>query len=150
MAHLSIIPATLADAPALSELIQRTIRRTNAADYDPAEIELVCESFAPERIAEIMSRRAVYLAKQDATPVGTVSLGDGKLHALFVDPDLQGQGLGQRLVGHVEARARTCGLQRLEVSSSITALPFYERLGYRLIEFEPRKIGATYLMWKKL
>ena len=144
------MPAVPGDALALSRLIRRTVRSSNAGDYNQAEIELVCRAFAPERIVEAMTRRTVFLARRGGRPVGTVTLGEGKLHALFVDPALQGCGLGRRLVEHVEASARERGLERLELSSSITARVFYERLGYRLIAFGPRAEGATYLMEKDL
>jgi hypothetical protein len=38
----------------------------------------------------------------------------------------------------------------LQLSSSITARGFDERLGYRLIRFEEREDGSTFLMSKTL
>jgi hypothetical protein len=38
----------------------------------------------------------------------------------------------------------------LRVSSSLTARPFYEKLGYRLLAFEPRQDGSTFSMSKLL
>jgi ribosomal protein S18 acetylase RimI-like enzyme len=38
----------------------------------------------------------------------------------------------------------------LQLSSSITARGFYERLGYRLIRFDERLDGSTFLMSKML
>jgi putative acetyltransferase len=80
----------------------------------------------------------------------TVSLGHGKRHSLFVDPDCQRGGIGRSLVAHMEAHARTIGLVELHLSSSLTAHPFYARLGYRDIRFEPHTDGSTWLMAKPL
>jgi ribosomal protein S18 acetylase RimI-like enzyme len=63
---------------------------------------------------------------------------------------LQGRGVGARLVAHLEAHARKAGLGELQLSSSITARGFYERLGYRLIRFDERHEGSTFLMSKTL
>ena len=72
--------------------------------------------------------------------VGTIGLGGDKLRSLFVEPGLQGKGVGARLVAHLEAHARKAGVAELHLSSSITARGFYERLGYRLIRFDEREV----------
>jgi putative acetyltransferase len=82
--------------------------------------------------------------------VGTIGLGGDKLRSLFVEPGLHGKGVGARLVAHLEAHARKAGVAELHLSSSITARGFYERLGYRLIRFEEREDGSTFLMSKTL
>ena len=155
--------AVPADAEGLSALILRTIRTSNAQDYPPDEIERVCVSFTPEEVAKQIAARDVFVGfAQEAPedqPVGTVSLGvkplpsggeAAKLHVLFVAPEWQGRGLGVQLVTHLEAHALSLGHRLLRVSSSITARPFYQRLGYQELAFEPRPEGSTYLMEKIL
>ncbi len=152
MNKLQIRSASPADATALSDVIHRAVRTSNAPDYDPAVIELICASFTPEKIIAQMSERDVFAAMLDAAIVGTVSFGraKGKLNALFVDPQLHGQGVGARLVRHIEQHAAGAGITVLWLSSSITARPFYERLGYALHKFEERADGSTWLMSKSL
>ena len=159
-----IRPAVPADAEALSALILRTIRASNAGDYPPDEIERVCASFTPDEVAKQIAARDVFVsfapgASPEAPPIGTVSLGvkprlsggeTAKLHVLFVAPEWQGRGLGLRLVAHLEAHALRQGHRLLQVSSSLTARQFYQRLGYRELAFEPRAEGSTYLMEKPL
>ena len=159
--------AVPADAEALSALILRTIRESNAEDYPPDEIERVCTSFTPEEVTKQIAARDVFVSfapgasqePSEAEPVGTVSLGvkpqpsggeTAKLHVLFVAPEWQGHGLGLRLVAHLEAHALRQGHRLLQVSSSLTARQFYQRLGYRELAFEPRAEGSTYLMEKSL
>ncbi len=155
--------AVPADAVALSALILRTIRTSNAQDYPPDEIERVCASFTPGEVAKQIALRDVFLSRAkeaaDAPPVGTVSLGvkprpsggeTAKLHVLFVAPEWQGRGVGQKLVAHLEAHALNQGHRLIQVSSSLTARQFYQRLGYRELRFEPREEGSTYLMEKPL
>lgn len=143
--------ADAADAEFLSALIQRTVLVSNAADYDAATIAAICQNFTPALVLEKMATRDVFVAHSiDGDMCGTISLGNGKLHSLFVDPDRQREGIGRRLVVHLEQHARHGGLRELHLSSSLTARPFYARLGYQDIRFEPRPDGSTWLMMKAL
>jgi len=150
MTDFSIRAAAIADGKAISALIQRTVRETNSADYSPEVIELICSNFSPEKVISKMQKRDVFVYHRDHQCVGTVSIEGDKLHSLFVKPGFQRQGIGTRLVMHLEQFAASKGLTELQLSSSITARPFYEHLGYLLIRFEERKDGSTYLMRKKL
>ncbi len=95
-----------------------------------------------------MAERDVFVAKLDGQIVGTVSLGGGKLHSMFVEPSHQGKGIGIKLVEHLEAHAANVRLVTLWLSSSVTARPFYEKLNYQLHEREERSFGSTFAMSK--
>ena len=78
------------------------------------------------------------LLHQSAQLVGTVMVGHdghrGWVYYLAVDPDFQGQGVGYRLIEHVEHSARQQGLDRVELYTNakmIENLALYPRLGYR-------------------
>lgn len=150
MTGLTIRAAIPADAPALSGLIQRAVRTTNAPDYTSEIIDLICANFTPERVIQKMAEREVFAGVCDNAIAGTVSLGGGKLHSLFVDPHIQRRGIGVRLVDHLEKHAAANGHRELWLSSSITARRFYERLGYQLRKFEERRDGSTFLMSKTI
>ena len=162
MDEVAIRPAHPVDVAALSELIQRTVRLSNARDYGVEVAELIAANYAPDKIAQRLSERDVFVCSSGGRIIGTIGLertevagstgilGNGRLRSLFVEPGLQHAGIGARLVAHLEAHACAAGVLELELSSSLTARGFYERLGYRLIRFEDRPDGATYLMSKTL
>jgi GNAT superfamily N-acetyltransferase len=153
MIDLQIRTAGPADAPALGALVQRAIRASNSADYAPAIIELMCANFEPGKVLERMAARDVFAAIHDGGIIGTVSfsLPRCKLYSLFIEPRVQRSGTGQRLVGYIERHAVRLGCVSLQLSASITARPFYERLGYETITFEERvNDGSTWLMRKAL
>jgi GNAT superfamily N-acetyltransferase len=150
MTIYDIRAATTDDATALSALIQGTVRASNSRDYSPATIELICANFTRDKILSKMAQRDVFVAVHLSEIAGTISLGSGKLHSMFVEPKRQGQGIGRRLVSHLETHAVNSGLSSLQLSSSITAKPFYEKLGYQLVRFEDRPDGSTFLMRKSL
>jgi len=127
---ITIRPAVLADAPALSGVIIRTVRESNARDYPPAIIASVAEEFAPDRVAVRMARRLVLAACDGPEIIGTASLEAGRVRTVFVLPGWQGVGIGRRLMQEIERLAIAQGLSRLEVPASITAEQFYRTLGY--------------------
>ena len=127
---------------ALSELIRRTVRLSNARDYAAPVVELIAANYAPDKVAQRLVERDVFVCVEGNRIVGTVGLESDKLRSLFVEPGLQGKGVGARLVAHLEAHARMAGVAELHLSSSITARRFYERLGYRMIRFDERPDGS--------
>lgn len=59
--------------------------------------------------------------------------GIGKVMQVAVDPQLQGTGVGRRLMAAVEARAfGELGLHRVMCHAQLTAVPFYTRLGWHI------------------
>lgn len=85
----------------------------------------------------------------DATGIHFALYDNGSLHAIArldavdattcqvrfvaVDSHLQGKGIGQCLMQAVEERGARDGFQKLILHARDYALPFYEKLGYRLI-----------------
>ena len=115
MDELTIRPATPADVPALSDLIRRTVRLSNASDYTAEIVELISANYAPDKVAQRLVERDVFVCLDGPRIVGTISLGGDKLRSLFVEPGLQGKGVGARLVAHLEAHAREAGLAELHL-----------------------------------
>jgi putative acetyltransferase len=150
MKDLLIRDATADDAAAISALVQRTAQVSNRHDYSTEALAWIVANFAVEKIADRMRARHTFVCLLDGRIVGTIGLGGDRLRTLFVEPDLQGSGVGARLVAHLEAHARCAGVAELKLSSSLTARGFYERLGYRTIRLEAHDGVSTYLMAKAL
>jgi GNAT superfamily N-acetyltransferase len=142
--------AEQADAAALSALILRTIRTTNAADYAAEEIDFVCISFTAEKLAQKIGARDVFLLFADGALAGTASYAAGRLHSLFIDPSCQAKGFGALMLAHVERHALARRADQLELSSSISARGFYEARGFHFIKDEFSDGGMTHLMRKRL
>lgn len=79
------------------------------------------------------------LAMSDGMPLGCVSLrplqpGEAEVKRLWVHPDARGQGLAERLMGELEARARAMGIVRLKLDSNSAltgAIRLYRRMGWQ-------------------
>jgi predicted N-acetyltransferase YhbS len=128
-----IRPARETDADAISRVIIRALRETNAKDYSPEIIRRLERSFAPAAVRELMKRRRVFVAVVKRRIAGTASLDGKAARAVFVAPDLQGRGIGRLLMDTIERVARELGTKALVVSSSVTAEPFYAKLGYHAV-----------------
>ena len=144
-----IRPARADESATISALIDRTVLVSNVADYDAAAMENLRVYNTPAYIAERMAGRDVFVLEEGGRVIGTVSLGDGRLRAMYVDPERQGRGFGRALVEHLEGYARGLGHRELKLSSSLTARGFYRKLGYREVEYQAADV-PTWLMEKKL
>ena len=142
--------ATADDAAAISALVQRTAQISNRPDYTAEALAFIVANFAADKVAGRMRERHTFICLIEGRVVGTIALGGDRLRTLFVEPELQGSGVGARLVAHLEAHARTAGVAELKLSSSLTARGFYERLGYRMIMREEHDGVSTWLMAKAL
>ena len=75
------------------------------------------------------------VAVQDEIVVGCVLFhpdgkGSGRLFQMAVAPELQGHGLGKKLVRFLEDHLREKGVQEVTMHAREKASGFYERLGY--------------------
>lgn len=53
-----------------------------------------------------------------------------KMRQVAIRPDLQGHGLGRFMVENSESWSRKHGFEVMELHARLTAVPFYERMGY--------------------
>jgi putative acetyltransferase len=123
------------DLAGLVALFRDTVRRINRRDYSDQQVM----AWAPDHIdlqqwVRRFENKAVRVADLDGTPVGFVEIArDGQIDMLYVHADHQGEGIASALMRTAEAWAQTRGLQRLFTEATITARPFFERRGFRLI-----------------
>jgi diamine N-acetyltransferase len=72
-----------------------------------------------------------------------------KLHKLYLLPEMQGRGLGSRLLQHVEREVRVGGARRLILSvnkRNANAIAAYQRNGFRIVESVVTDIGGGFVM----
>jgi N-acetylglutamate synthase-like GNAT family acetyltransferase len=122
-----------ADAAAVSEVILSALRETNAKDYPREVIERLQMSFTPSAVLDLMGRRKVFIATSGQQIVGTASLDQNVVRTVFVAPEVQGHGVGRRLMAEIERNAREAGVTRLVVPSSVSAQRFYAKLGFTAV-----------------
>jgi GNAT superfamily N-acetyltransferase len=124
--------ATAADAEAVSQVVLRALRETNARDYPASVIDRLVSTL-PEAVAAKLEAWHAFVAVVDGRIVGTASLDGNRVRAVFVDPDHQGRGIGTKLMDAVENAANGQSERSLDLQSSITAQQFYAKRGFKFV-----------------
>jgi len=130
-ASLRIRPVRPSDFSQISALIRNTLLVTNLRDYSLETIRALMSTFSTEAVGSLAGRREMFVGEEQGRLAGVLGLEGPEVFTFFVAPDRQGRGVGRALLGFVEELARRRGFRRLRVSASLTAVGFYERLGYR-------------------
>lgn len=123
------------DAPALAAIYYNTIHHINKADYNQQQIH----AWAPETHldpnfwAEKWDRIVPIVAELDGRPVGFVEFeSTGYIDCFYCHHEVQGKGVGRALMNEVFKRAREQGIDRIYADVSITAKPFFEKMGFQV------------------
>ena len=130
---LSVRPYHPTDLDALIGIFLGAIRDVASRDYSEAQIaawaQVDREKFAARRLS-----RPTWVAVIDHLPVGFSDLEpNGHLDMMYVHPGRQGTGIATALLDCIEAAARAQALMRIFTEASITARPFFERRGFRIL-----------------
>ena len=137
------------DAEAVSRLIRDNLLHVNSRDYDASVIDYMCRMFTPSYLRETAVTRTMFVAEINGQVVGTVGLEGDEVCALNVSPGEHGQRIGERLLPHVEDVALERNIHWLQLSASLTAVRFYEKMGYVAREREESEyFGPAYIMTK--
>lgn len=154
---LNIRRATQGDKEAVWRVHGRAIRETCAGHYPREVIEVWAGRLRPEKYAEAIDDYEFFVAEEDGVVVGFGELGPaaGAIQGLYVSPDVAGRGVGLKLLRTLEERARAHGLKSLRLTSSLNAVPFYERAGFRAVgelteTISPGVERASVRMFKEL
>jgi putative acetyltransferase len=107
----------------------------NARDYGPEQIRAWAPRVYPDAFWQRRFRRyAVLVAEDGGAVVGFVELGrTGEIDCSYVHHGHQHRGIGAALMAQVKREARSRGNTRLLADVSITAEPFFRRMGFRVV-----------------
>ena len=129
---LTIRPGRPEESAALRALFYGAVHTACAGDYTPAQLDAWAPaSYDPAAWAQALFCRTILAAAEAGQLLGFGSIGpDGYLDLLYVRGDCQGRGVGTALCAALEALYPA---ERLTVHASVTARPFFERRGYRVV-----------------
>lgn len=138
----SIRVAGLADAPAISELLEASYRALLAPAYDPAAMQTALPVLTRAN-RDLLGSGRFHLAQTDGGSLvgcggwslerpgsGEIEAGLGHIRHFAVHPDWLRRGVGRSLVAVCEQEARAAGLTELECFASLNAEAFYAALGF--------------------
>jgi len=126
------------DAVAVAQVVATTLRTTNRQDYTEAYIEHDIQVLTPAFFLEKAQQTHFYVVCDATQIVGTGAIGsywgsatEFSLFDIFVLPTYQGQGIGRLIITTLEQDTYFQHAKRVEIPASITALGFYQKMGYQ-------------------
>ncbi len=124
---------TPADCEQILKLFYETVHTVNARDYSPAQLDVWAtgKEDAVKWDASLSAHRTL-VAIEDGTILGFGDMDDeeGYLDRLYVHKDCQGKGVATAICDALEGGSPA---KRFTTHASITARPFFEKRGYRLV-----------------
>ena len=124
------------DAEQIARLFHETVREVNARDYSNNQVR----AWAPDDIhfrnwVEVCSNQFTYVADDEGTIAGFGELElNGHINCFFVHKNYHRCGVGKQIYQAIEAKAVELSVPRLFAEVSITAKPFFHRMGFSVIK----------------
>jgi putative acetyltransferase len=124
------------DAEQIAQLFHDTVREVNLRDYSIAQVK----AWAPDDIhfrnwVEVCSSRFTYVADHEGTIAGFAELEpNGHIGCFYCHKNYQRCGVGSQLYRAIEAKALELPVSRLFTEASITAKPFFQRIGFAIVK----------------
>jgi GNAT superfamily N-acetyltransferase len=128
------------DARTVGQLIAETYAEFNlsfappeerGAFLGPFEHARSSEKSHQEAIARTIRSEMVFVAEEKGEIVGVLRGRKERLASLFVRGDRHRQGIGRRLVARFEQECLGQGVTVIRVASTLYAVPFYLKMGYK-------------------
>jgi GNAT superfamily N-acetyltransferase len=132
---ITIGPAQTADATAIADALQRSVREVAHDYYAPHLIDRWIAEYSPARALAMIESDDFHVIVARAADgaivgVGSLHLSDQRVTQCYVTGAVQGTGVGARLLAALEQAAIEAGLAWVHLQSSTGARAFYERNGY--------------------
>ena len=108
------------------------IREVCRQQYTEEQVEGWSSFLKPNSYEEVIETREFFVAEEDGAIVGfgQLNLEKREVEAVYVSPEKLGCGIGYQLLQTLEQKATAHGLSKLQLSSTLNAVGFYERAGY--------------------
>lgn len=132
------------DCREIAELFYWTVHRVNARDYSEEQLDVWATGDADLEVWDRSFREHFSLVAVENERI--VGFGDmdetGYLDRLYVHADYQRQGIGTAICDKLES---TVNVSQFVTHASITARPFFEERGYKVVKEQQVERGGIYL-----
>lgn len=112
------------------KLREEVLRAPLGLSFSPEDIESEKEEFHLAMVSDEGDNPIIYailLLKRTEDPYVI------KMRQVATKPELQNKGIGSELVSYAENFARDLGFLKMELNARQNAVPFYLRLGYKVV-----------------
>ncbi len=124
---------TSSDCKQLAELFYQTVHVVNAKDYTNKQLDVWATGYVDlKEWNKLFLEHNTLVAIENSIIVGFGDIDkSGYLDRLYVHKDYQGQGIATAICNKLEQSVKAC---KIVTHASITAKPFFEKRGYRVIK----------------
>lgn len=138
-----------ADASAVRAVVYDALVNTNTRDYPKRIIDRMVDRFSEEFFVRKSHEDVVVVAEVEGVILGTARLDKNLITNMFVSPQAQGQGIGRALTKDLERRAQERGFRFVRLYGSLSAIEFYEHLGYEQVDVSIHDVFGTNAIMQK-
>jgi len=124
------------DAEEISLQRIETIKKLNSQDHEKEEMEYLLGRQTLEVLKKKIKSRDVYVMVENKKIIGSGDLDDNEIKGLYVLSSEIKKGIGTKLLKFIEEIAKNKGIKIINICSTKSAIPFYEKNGYKLIEIK--------------
>jgi putative acetyltransferase len=127
--------ATINDMEQLMQLFRDTILTINSKDYNDEQVNAwAATSKNIDRLKTKIKEDHFIVAETDTIIVGFSSItSSGYLDFMYVHKDHQRKGIANKLLNEIKIQAIKWNLAEITTDASITAKPFFESHGFKVI-----------------
>ncbi len=122
--------ANLLDVDNIMEVFKSSVTQLCAKDYPASIIEPWANNHTPSAFEQAINKQQIWVAEDGGEILGYLNVVSGEILSLFIAAEHAGKGVGKALakLGIKLAQENHQGAIYLE--STLTAEPFYQKLGF--------------------
>ena len=136
---MNIKKAHTGDLNTIYNIVSESIKGTYPKYYADEIVDFFLMIHSKENIERDLSKYETYLLEYKGNYVGTGCIKGDNLARLYFLPDFQGKGGGSFMMDFLEGEAFQ-KYHKIYLSSSLPAMHFYEKRGYKIINHEECKL----------
>lgn len=124
----------ISDTYDVVSLISETFAKYNKNEGTKEAIKRYIEHFNPKKNSikkSFLKTSIFFVAIEKEKIVGVVRGNKNRIVNLFVKGRYHGKGIGKKLMQRFETECRKHHSSKIRIRSSLYAIPFYQRLGYK-------------------
>jgi len=129
------------DIEPVYSLIVDTLDKSYAGVYPEEAIDFFKEYHNKDNILHDCDKGYTIVIEYYGRIVGTGTLTGTNIRRVFVDSNFQRHGLGLVITKELERKAFEQGIKVVDLSASLVAKKFYDRLGYNTVEEKNVDVG---------
>jgi len=123
------------DLERLSFIVCTTIKKSYLKFYSPEAIEYFLDLHAKENMKKDIPKGCTLMLELDGEVIGAGSIVENEIKRVFVLPEYQGKGYGEKIMMEIEGVAINQGIRKVKLCASLPSKDFYLALGYKIVRF---------------